>query len=140
MTSTLLGIVRDKEERTDFGLQEVKSENWTFVMAGADSTSIGLRSVFYFLMKNSETLNKAKTKFNAAFADGTLSARTNSFRLYAPFAATLQRYSPKPQIIVLAGTHVPSGARVGLSSAVVHHNKGVFGEDAAYLPAEALAR
>lgn len=95
-------------------------------------------------MKNSATLEKARAEVAAAFADGRLTSPVQynqaiklpylmavvkeSFRLFSPSAAPLQRYSP-PQGIVLAGTHIPGGWRVGLNPAVVMH-KEVFGEDA----------
>jgi cytochrome P450 len=114
-------------------------------MAGADSTSIALRSIFYFLMKNPETLAKARTEVDTAFSNGTLTSPVQqnqaiklpylmavikeSFRVYSPFAIPSQRYTPE-QGIVLCGTHIPGGWRVGLNPAVIHHNKEVFGEDA----------
>lgn len=113
-------------------------------IAGSDSTSIGLRSIFYFLMKNPDKLAKARAEIDAAFADGTLSSPIHynqsfklpylgavikeSFRLFSPFAAPLQRYSPAGGI-VLAGTHIAAGMRIGLNPAVVQHHKEVFGND-----------
>jgi cytochrome P450 len=114
-------------------------------MAGSDSTSIALRSIFYFLMKNPDKLAKTRTEIDTAFTDGTLISPVQyhqciklpylgavikeSFRLHGPFAAPLQRYSPTGGVIV-AGTHIPAGMRVGLNSAVVQLHKEVFGDDA----------
>jgi cytochrome P450 len=114
-------------------------------MAGSDSTSIALRSIFYFLMKNPSKLDKVRAEVDAAFANGILvspvqfnqSAKLpylnaviqESFRLYSPFAAPCQRYSP-PAGMKLAGTYIPAGIRVGLNPAVVQHHKEVFGDDA----------
>jgi cytochrome P450 len=113
-------------------------------MAGSDSTSIGMRSIFYFLMKNPDKVARARAEIDAAFADGTLTSPIQhnqsiklvylgavikeSFRLFSPFAAPLQRYSSVGGV-VLAGTHIPGGTRVGLNPAVVHHHKEVFGND-----------
>lgn len=96
-------------------------------------------------MKIPEKLDKARAEVDAAFADGTLTnpvryhqaiqlpylaaVIVESFRLFSPFAAPLQRYSPK-EGIVLAGTHIPGGWRIGLNPAVVSHHKEVYGEDA----------
>ncbi|KAH6213187.1 hypothetical protein HBI40_217160 [Parastagonospora nodorum] len=145
MTSQMLGIVREKGAKNNFSVREIVSENWTAVMAGSDSTSIGLRSIFYFLMKNPKKLARTRAEIDAAFADGTLTSPTlqsqsvklvylgavikESFRLFSPFAAPFQRYAPAGGL-VLAGTPIPAGTRVGLNPAVVHHHKEVFGEDA----------
>jgi cytochrome P450 len=120
-------------------------------MAGADSTSIGMRSVFYFLMKNPEKLVKVRAEIDAAFADGTLTSPVQyaqssklpylnavikeSFRVYSPFAAPFPRYSPHGGI-VLAGTHIAAGMRVGLNPAVVQHHPDVFGDDAKFFRPE----
>ncbi|KAI8942112.1 hypothetical protein NX059_000207 [Plenodomus lindquistii] len=146
MTSLLLGIMRERGEKNNFGLNEIVSENWTAVMAGSDSTSIALRSVFYFLMKNPDKLSKARKEVDAAYKDGMLMFPTQhsqaikltylaavikeSFRLFSPFAAPITRYSPA-QGITLTGTLIPGGWRVGCNPAVAHHFQEVFGEDAA---------
>jgi cytochrome P450 len=114
-------------------------------MAGADSTSIGMRSIFYFLMKNPDKLTKARAEIDTAFADGTLTSPIQynqavklpyldavikeSFRLYSPFAAPFQRYSPTGGIF-LGDVHIAVGMRVGLNPAVVQHHPEVFGDDA----------
>jgi cytochrome P450 len=113
-------------------------------MAGADSTSIALRSIFYYMMKNPNTLEKARAEVDTAFADGTLTSPVQhnqsvkltyvnavireAFRLFSPFAVSQQRYSP-PQGIVLAGVHIPGGWRIGCNPVVSHHHKEVFGKD-----------
>jgi cytochrome P450 len=120
-------------------------------MAGADSTSIAMRSIFYFLMKNPDKLVKVRAEIDAAFVDGTLTSPVQysqsvkllyldavikeSFRLYSPFAAPIQRYSP-PGGIVLSGTHIAAGMRVGLNPAVVQHHPDVFGDDAKFFRPE----
>ncbi|KAF1941940.1 cytochrome P450 [Clathrospora elynae] len=145
MTSAMLRIMRDKGNKHNFGLNEIASENFIAVMAGADSTSISLRSVFYFMMKNAKTLEKARAEVDAAFANGTLTSPVQqsqavkltyvsavireSFRLFSPFSVSQSRYSPS-QGVVIAGTYIPSGWRIGCNPAVVQHHKQVFGEDA----------
>lgn len=42
-------------------------------MDGADSTSIAMRSMFYFLMKNPEKLVKVRAEVDAALENGKLS-------------------------------------------------------------------
>ncbi|KAF2852622.1 cytochrome P450 [Plenodomus tracheiphilus IPT5] len=147
VTSLLLGIMREKGDKGGmFGFDEIVSENWVAVMAGADSTSIALRSVFYYLMRNPEVLAKTRNEVDAAYKEGVLTSPAQhnqvikltylsavireSFRLFSPFSASISRYSPA-QGITLAGTYIPGGWRVGCNPAVVHYFKEVFGEDAA---------
>ncbi|KAH8724239.1 cytochrome P450 [Phaeosphaeriaceae sp. PMI808] len=145
ITSQLLGVVREKGEKANFGINEIISENWTAIMAGSDSTSIALRSIFYFLMKHPAKLVKVRAEVDGAFADGALTSpvqRTQAaklpylgaviqeaLRFYGPFAAPLQRYAPAGGVVI-AGTFFPAGTRVGLNPAVIQHHKEVFGEDA----------
>lgn len=115
-------------------------------MAGADSTSIALRSVFYFLMKHPETMKKLRAEIDAAYANGTLThpcqyndASTlpylsavvkESTRVFPAFQVTMPRYAPA-QGIEVCGTVIPAGYKLGMNPAVVQYiNKDIFGEDA----------
>jgi cytochrome P450 len=96
-------------------------------------------------MKNPDKLARARAEIDATFADGTLTSPVQyhqsirlaylgavikeSFRLHSPFAAPFQRYSPACGVVI-AGTHIPSGMRVGLNPAVVQYHKEIFGDDA----------
>ena len=114
-------------------------------MAGADSTSITMRSVFYFLMKNPQKLDKVRAEVDAAFENGTLSSPVQyshasslpylnavvkeAIRLFPAFSVSQPRYAPS-QGIELCGKFIPAGYTVGLNPAIIQHDKGVFGEDA----------
>lgn len=115
-------------------------------MAGADSTSILLRSIFYYMMKNPATLNKATIEVDEAFATGKLSwppkyqevvascsyvcaVIKEASRIFPSFAVQIQRYSP-PEGIKLSGHVIPPGYRVGMNPHIVHMDKEVFGQDA----------
>ena len=114
-------------------------------MAGADSTSIVLRAIFYFLMKNPDKLAKIRAEIDAAFANGTLShpAQYNaaitlpylnavikeSVRLFPSFQVSMPRYAPA-RGLELCGKHIPAGYRVGMNPYVVQRNQVAFGEDA----------
>ena len=113
-------------------------------MAGADSTSITMRSVFYFLMKNPQKLDKVRAEVDAAFENGTLSSPVQyshasslpylnavvkeAIRLFPAFSVSQPRYAPS-QGIELCGKFIPVGYTVGLNPAIIQHDKGVFGED-----------
>jgi cytochrome P450 len=115
-------------------------------MAGADSTSIALRAIFYFLMKDPEKLNKVRAEVDAAFANGTLSHPVQynaaitlpylrsvikeATRIFPSFQTTMPRHAPV-EGIELCGHHIPAGYRIGMNPYVLHRVKSVFGEDAA---------
>lgn len=117
----------------------------TSSMAGADSTSITMRSVFYFLMKNPEKFDKARAEVDAAFENGTLSTPVQyshasslsylnavvkeAIRLFPAFSVSQPRYVPS-QGIELCGKYIPGGYSIGLNPAIIQHDRGVFGADA----------
>ncbi|KAF2801150.1 cytochrome P450 [Melanomma pulvis-pyrius CBS 109.77] len=141
----LLTIVHEKGEKVNLTHNDATAEMWTGIMAGADSTSISLRAIFYYMMKHPETLVKAQAEIDAASAAGILSTPVKyneavalpylsavvkeATRLFPSFQVSMQRYSPK-QGIELSGKHIPAGFRVGMNPGVVQHDKGVFGLDA----------
>lgn len=114
-------------------------------MAGADSTSITMRSIFYFLMKNPEKLEKVRAEVDGAFENGTLSSPAQyvpasslpylnavvreATRLFPAFSVSQPRYVPSGGM-ELCGKFIPAGYTVGLNPAIIQHDKGVFGEDA----------
>lgn len=114
-------------------------------MAGADSTSINMRSVMYFLMKNPEKLEKVRAEVDAAFEDGTLSSpvqysRVSTLpyltavikeagRLFPAFSVSMPRYAPS-QGLTICGTYIAGGYIVGMNPAIVQHDQGIFGANA----------
>ncbi|CAN9293602.1 unnamed protein product [Alternaria alternata] len=145
LLSQLLAIVQEKGEKVNYSHREITSDMWVAIMAGADSTSISMRSVFYFLMKHPEKLEKARAEVDAAFENGTLSSPVQygqlaslpylvatvkeALRLFSAFAVSMPRYAPS-QGITLCGKHIPAGYTVGMNPAIVSHDPNVFGEDA----------
>jgi cytochrome P450 len=114
-------------------------------MAGADSTSIAMRSVFYFMMKNPQKLEKARAEVDAAFENGTLSSPVQygqaaslpylvatvkeALRLFPPFSVSMPRYAPS-EGITLCGKYIPAGYTVGMNPSIVSHDTDIFGKDA----------
>ncbi|KAF2635347.1 cytochrome P450 [Massarina eburnea CBS 473.64] len=144
--SQLLNIVHEKGEKVNFTMAEVTSEMWTGIIAGADSTSIALRSVFYHLLKNPEKMRKIRTEIDNAFEDGTLSHPVQynaavtlpylsavireASRVFPSFQLTMPRFVPA-QGLELCGFHIPAPYRVGMNPAILCKDKTVFGDDAA---------
>jgi cytochrome P450 len=97
-------------------------------------------------MKNPSTLAKAHAEIDAAISSGSLSSPTKysetttklpyicasikeAMRLHPSVGLSMQRHAPV-EGIELAGKLIPSGHRIGMNPAVVHYDKGVFGQDA----------
>ncbi|KAJ4294347.1 hypothetical protein N0V90_008037 [Kalmusia sp. IMI 367209] len=143
--SQFLSIVHDRGEKVNFTIKEVSSEAWVAVTAGADSTSILLRTVFYKLMQNPRVLNKLRAEIDEAFESGALSHPVQyaaldklpylnavikeCTRIFPSFQVTMPRHAPA-EGLELCGYHIPAGYRAGMNPAVVLFNKEVFGEDA----------
>lgn len=114
-------------------------------MAGADSTSIALRAIFYYTMKHPYTMQKLQAEIDTAFAAGQITSPVKyndairlpylnavvkeSMRLFPSYQVSMQRLVPK-QGIVLSDVYIPAGYRVGINPGCIHYNKEVFGEDA----------
>jgi cytochrome P450 len=114
--------------------------------AGSDTTAISFRAIFYYLMKNPDTLKKVHEEIDAACTAGALSAPIKysetttklpytcaaikeAMRMYPSVGLSMPRHAPE-EGIVLAGVLIPGGYRIGMNPAVVHYNKDVFGQDA----------
>jgi cytochrome P450 len=104
-----------------------------------------MRSVFYFLMKNPEKLEKVRAEVDAAFENGTLSSPVQynqvsslpylvavvkeAGRLFPAFCVRQPRYTPS-QGLELCGKYIPVGYTVGMNPAIVSHDYDVYGKDA----------
>lgn len=115
------------------------------LLAGSDTTAIGLRSAFYYLIKNPRCYDKARAEIDQADADGRLSEHVSydeclklpylqavmreSLRLHPGIGFPLERYVP-PEGATICGIDFPGGTIVGVTAHAVHRDKAVFGDDA----------
>ena len=115
------------------------------LLAGSDTTAIGLRSALYFLIKNPSCYAKAVAEVDQADSEGRLSEHVSyeeclklpymqavmkeSLRLHPGIGFPLERYVP-PEGATICGVDLPGGTIVGINAHVVHRDKGVFGDDA----------
>ncbi|KAK3994997.1 putative cytochrome P450 pisatin demethylase-like protein [Cladorrhinum sp. PSN332] len=116
------------------------------VLAGSDTTAIMMRSIFYFLLKNPESLKKLMDELKEARREGRLSdivtwkeSRSLPYldacvkeagRLHPVIGLPLERVVPEGGV-ELCGTHIAEGTVVGMSPWVVHQDRDIFGADAA---------
>ncbi|KAK1775938.1 cytochrome P450 [Copromyces sp. CBS 386.78] len=113
------------------------------LLAGADTTAVALRAVFYYMLKNPSVYNKVSEEIQAAGFDRSKpvpysGARQlpyleacvrESLRIHPAAAMLLERYVPAGGITLPDGSFVPAGTAVGLNPWVVNRNKSIFGED-----------
>lgn len=115
------------------------------LLAGSDTTAIGLRSAFYFLIKNPRCYKKALAEVDQEDAEGKLSEHITfeeclklpylqavtkeSLRLHPGIGFPLERYVP-PEGATICGFDLPGGTIVGINAHVVHRDKDAFGDDA----------
>ncbi|KAI9708220.1 MAG: hypothetical protein M1820_004174 [Bogoriella megaspora] len=145
LLSQLFRVERERGEQIDFTHKEIALESWAGVIAGADSTTIAMRSVLYNLMKHPGHLAKVLEEIDAADAVGLLSspikhsevitlkytcaAIKEAMRIFPPWQIHMPRHTP-PEGLEISGKYIAGGYRVGANPALVHFDKEVFGPDA----------
>jgi cytochrome P450 len=115
------------------------------IFAGSDTTAISLRAVFYFLLKNPDTmitlmneLLEQKRLGNFAREDGLVdwaevrelpylsAVIKEALRCHPAVGLTLERVTPA-QGATVCGQYIPGGTIIGCNAWVVHRDTGVFG-------------
>jgi cytochrome P450 len=139
----LLEVSEKDESKLSFS--EIIALTTTNLIAGSDSTAIGLRAILYFLCRSPVAYAKLQKEIDDAFASGAISTPvryadgakleylnaviTESLRAHAATGFVLEREVPSGGVTI-AGTFIPGGTIVGINSWVMHANKQVYGEDA----------
>ena len=114
------------------------------VTAGADTTAILLRTIFYNLLKHPSSLERLTEELKAAATRGELSRIVSwkesqklpyldacikeAGRLHPPFCLPFERIVPA-EGAVISGKPFKAGTVVGISPYVVHRDRETFGED-----------
>lgn len=121
----------------------------TNVSAGSDTTAIILRAVIYFLLTNKACfdrfMDEVKAVLKARPQDEDYEKHVSwteaynmkyfqaclkeTMRLHPALGQMLPRVVP-PGGIEVCGVFLPEGTEVGCNAWTIHHDKGVFGEDA----------
>lgn len=114
------------------------------LLAGADTTAIEIRAVFYFCLKHPAEYRRLAEEVRAAGFDAGApvsykAARQLPFldavvreamRLHPAVGMVLERYVPAGGLTLPDGRFVPAGTAVELNPYVVGRNREVWGEDA----------
>ncbi|KAM6510768.1 hypothetical protein FSOLCH5_011213 [Fusarium solani] len=132
-------------EKEDFSIPDIETEAWVSIFAGSDTTSIATRSILYHLLMTPDALAKLINEVDNAVADGTLSDSIKhseavklpylsacckeGFRVHPSVGMSMPRHVSEPGATI-CGRYFAPGYRVGMSAAVVHWDKSIFGQDA----------
>ncbi|KAH6848218.1 cytochrome P450 [Chaetomium sp. MPI-CAGE-AT-0009] len=114
------------------------------LLAGADTTAITIRAIFYFVLRNPAVYRKLREEvlaagfgadkpapYHAARALPYLEAVIReAMRLHPAVAMPLEVYVPARGLDLPDGSHIPSGVAVGMNPYIVSRNKKLWGEDA----------
>lgn len=125
--------------------EEIIALTTTNLIAGSDSTAIGLRAILYFLCRTPRSYARLQAEVDGAFDSGALTTPvkyadgtklpylnavvTEALRAHAATGFVLEREVPEGGVTI-AGQYIPAGTIVGVNSWVMHANKSVYGEDA----------
>ncbi|KAM0335135.1 hypothetical protein ACHAQA_000175 [Verticillium albo-atrum] len=114
------------------------------LLAGADTTAITIRAIFYYVLHNPEAYKKLEEEILSADLDEEVasfsSARALPYleavireatRVHPGVCMLLERYVPEAGLVLPNGQgFVPPGTGVGINPYVANRNKDIWGKDA----------
>ncbi|KAL0939605.1 benzoate 4-monooxygenase cytochrome p450 [Colletotrichum truncatum] len=113
------------------------------LIAGADTTAITMRALFYYCLKNRRIWERLEEEVVASVpADRPAPHATaralpyleavcrETMRYHPAVSMTMERIVPKEGLILPDGSLVPGGSLVGMNPYIVGRNKDVYGVDA----------
>jgi cytochrome P450 len=120
------------------------------VFAGSDTTTIALRAMIYFLIRNPSKMAELIAEIDAADKDGKLS-KVISYKestTYLPYVAAVSkeaiRTHPSVGLIMerhvspggaqICGQYIPGGTIVGINPGILHHDPSVFPDPESFIP------
>ncbi|KAI1458694.1 cytochrome P450 [Annulohypoxylon moriforme] len=114
----------------------------TTLIAGADTTAITIRAIFYYALRNPSVYRRLEEEILAAKLGEPApyaSARTipyleatvrEGMRMHPGVCMLLERYVPNSGLTLPNGNYIPSGTAVGVNPYVLGRNYDVWGPDA----------
>ncbi|KAK1836434.1 Pisatin demethylase [Podospora conica] len=114
------------------------------LLAGADTTAITIRAVFYYLLRHPATYRKLQDEVLAAGFDADTPAPyraaralpyleaviREAMRLHPAVSMPLERYVPAPGLTLPDGSLLPPGTAVGINPYIMGRNRTLWGDDA----------
>ena len=117
--------------------------NSGIVIAGADTTAITLRALFYYTLKNPAIWKKLQEEVRANFSAFQIAPHSKAralpylegvvretLRYHPAVSMIMERIVPASGLTLPDGSVVPAGQMVGMNPYIVGRNKGIFGDDA----------
>ncbi|EXJ76401.1 uncharacterized protein A1O5_00909 [Cladophialophora psammophila CBS 110553] len=131
----------DGPEPASFG--EVLIEAMNIVGAGADTTSIGIRTCLYYICTHPQVYKQLQEEVDSFYEANNLDSPitytqtqqltylravvTEALRLLPSIVWPLLRYSPG---LTIDGRYIPEGVEIGISPIAQNRDTAVFGDDA----------
>ncbi|KAH7412661.1 cytochrome P450 [Cadophora sp. MPI-SDFR-AT-0126] len=142
-------FIQAKTDRPEFMTDSlVMTMAVSMAFAGSETTAISLSSVFYYLLKNPQCMEKLYQELDEKAREGHFKDNVQgvvtwsesqalpyldacikeAFRMHPAPGLPLERIVP-PSGAEIAGHFIKGGTIVGVSAWVIHRNREVFGED-----------
>lgn len=112
------------------------------LLAGADTTAITLRAIFYYLLRNPAAYRTLTSELDAAGLPEPIAYKQTeslpyfnavvkeAMRLHPGIGVLLERVVPDAGLALPTGEQVPAGTIVGVNPWVIHRDVATFGPDA----------
>ncbi|KAI3565793.1 cytochrome P450 [Fusarium oxysporum f. sp. albedinis] len=125
-------LVRARDLETGKGCsnEEVFSESGSLIIAGSDTSAIGLAAAFFYLTRNPHAQEKHAKKSRAAFSSvGGIQggAALHSSQYLRAFIQRTMRMSATGGIVV-GGRYIPEGTKASTVSYCMHHDPDMYPE------------
>lgn len=138
-----LDFFMEKLGTADF-ITDQQVVGWLLVnmMAGADTTAITLRAIFYYVLKHRNVYRRLQQELDSARLALPVSYKSASnlpylnavvqeaCRIHPGVGLLLERIVPEEGLTLADGRVIPAGTIVGMNAWVVHGDRNVFGQDA----------
>ncbi|TRX90036.1 hypothetical protein FHL15_009137 [Xylaria flabelliformis] len=131
-----------KSSRPEVTETDVLVNLLTTLIAGADTTAITIRTIFYYALKSPDIYNRLESEILAAqlrqpapyhlsraipYFEATV---REAMRIHPAVCMLLERYVPEPGLNLPDGSFIPAGTAIGVNPYVIGRNKKVWGSDA----------
>ncbi|PMD29718.1 cytochrome P450 [Hyaloscypha variabilis F] len=138
--------IEEKKNKENMPHRDLINHLSNNLLAGSDTTAISLRAILYYLVKTPTSYKRLQEEIDAADRAGKLSefvsygesleleylqvVMKEAMRVHPGVSYPLERLVPEGGAD-LCGQKLREGTVVGINPVVIHHNKEIFGDDAA---------